>query len=70
MVLDCFVVEMPPIAISSKGQFVDKYGLLHVNYIFPNSPYEPHKLTCLVLHCVVANCENHKHRQSITNNTT
>jgi len=26
--------------------------------MFPNSPHKPHKLTFLVLDCVVSNCEN------------
>jgi len=38
--------------------------------IFPNFHHEPHKLSFLVLDCVVANCENNKHAQSVTKNVT
>jgi len=33
LVLDCFVTETLPLAVSSKEQFLDTYGLLHVENI-------------------------------------
>jgi len=47
LVLDCFVTEMLPIAVSSKEQFVETCAGCSMSRIFRKCLHEPHKLTFL-----------------------